>query len=343
MKTIKILAFIIGLGLLSSAGFLYYQFQLMKAWYATPMSADESQSAKSITFQTPKGASVRLVLHKLVAEGIVADSPFIRFVGKVGEKPPAIHSGEFELSSTLSPKEILEKMASGKVKLYSFTIPPGKTIAEIAEILAEQNVGRKDRLLTLLSDNAFAESLGVPMFEGYLLPETYAIPKGYTEKAIIKRIIEMFEKKTADIERDAKSLGYTLHEAVIMASIVEKEAGGKEEYPLVSSVIHNRLARNMRLQMDPTVIYGIRKRFDGNLTRKDLQTDHPWNTYTRGGLPRSPICSPSLGALEAAVNPADTNYLYFVAKNNGSHKFSATLKEHNRAVRKYQIQGHIGD
>ena len=221
-------------------------------------------------------------------------------------------------------------MAKGKVKLYRFTIPPGQTAVEIARLLEYLGYGKEKNYVRLMNTESVRIAMGVPYFEGYLFPDTYSIPKGYDERKILELMVKEFRKNfTPAMEEKAKALGLTAEQALIAASIIEKEAGGPEEFPLVSSVIQNRLQKGMRLQMDPTVIYGVKKTFSGNLTREHLQTDHDWNTYTRSGLPKTPICSPSIGALKAAVEPAETDYLYFVAMNNGHHKFTATLKEHN--------------
>ncbi len=324
---------------LAAAGYVGYHWNAMESWMVTPLDANGSAQ----TVVIPQGSSVRGALRVLAAKKLIEDSPYIRFVGRVGDPLPRIQSGEFEFSPAQSPLEMLKDMAKGKVKLYRFTIPPGQTAVEIARLLEYLGYGKEKNYVRLMNTESVRIAMGVPYFEGYLFPDTYSIPKGYDERKILELMVKEFRKNfTPAMEEKAKALGLTAEQALIAASIIEKEAGGPEEFPLVSSVIQNRLQKGMRLQMDPTVIYGVKKTFSGNLTREHLQTDHDWNTYTRSGLPKTPICSPSIGALKAAVEPAETDYLYFVAMNNGHHKFTATLKEHNAAVHKYQILRHIG-
>jgi len=208
----------------------------------------------------------------------------------------------------------------------------------VAHIVARHLALNEDRFLSLLQDPALIRSLGlrVPSLEGYLLPETYAFPKSATEEQVIRKMVHdmlaFFDEKK---KQRAAALGMTLHQVLILASIIEKEAGVPEERPLISSVYHNRLKRGMRLQSDPTVIYGLRH-FDGNLRRRDLQRESPYNTYLHRGLPPTPIANPGKGSILAALFPAKTPYLYFVSRNDRTHAFSITLAEHERAVNRYQ-------
>jgi len=190
-------------------------------------------------------------------------------------------------------------------------------------------------------DQAFITALGVqgPALEGYLFPDTYHVPRGLSEQSLLTLMVRNFQKRySADMATRAQQLDLTQHEVVTLASLVEKEAQIDAERPLIAAVFHNRLRRGMRLQCDPTVIYALGERFDGNLRKDDLQIDSPYNTYRYAGLPPGPIANPGQRALEAAINPAAVDYLYFVAtRDGGRHIFSKSLQEHNVAVRQQQL------
>lgn len=326
------------LTLAAAAAFVWHHQRAMLTWLATPL--DPGGEARLVNIEA--GTSVRGALALLVREGLVADAPYVRFVGRVGPPVAGVKVGEYELSPALSPLELLDMLAQGRVKTYGFTIPEGFTVVDVARRLEATGFAAPGEVEALAKDRAFLAELGIPQFEGYLFPSTYQVAKPFDTREILRHMVATLRRSyDSDLRRKADEKGYDLNQVLIMASIVEKESGGPEEYPLVSSVIHNRLARNMRLQMDPTVIYGIAN-FNGNLTRRDLERDHPWNTYTRAGLPPTPICNPGIGAIRATLFPETTDYLYFVSMNNGRHVFSRTLAEHNRAVQKYQVQGHVG-
>lgn len=323
----------------ASAALALYQIQAMHNWLNSP----KNMAGELVTFDIPEGTSVRGALKLMIDKGVVADSLFLRFVGHIGKLPvTSVKAGEYEFSPAKTPIELLTMLSEGRVKTYSFTVPEGLRLEEVAAIFTPIIPGAVADFEKLTHDKAFLSGLGVPSLEGFLFPETYKIPKGYTVAKLIRLMIQMYHSKfNAELREEATALGIDAYQTLIIASIIEKEAGGVEEFPLVSSVIHNRLRKGMPLQMDPTVIYGLAN-FNGNLTRHDLQTDHPWNTYTRAGLPLTPICNPGAAALRAAVQPAKTSYLYFVAMNNGHHTFSSTLAQHNAAVQRYQIEGQVG-
>jgi UPF0755 protein len=204
----------------------------------------------------------------------------------------------------------------------------------------KSGLGSAADITTRAGDPAFARSHGIPAgsLEGYLFPDTYLFPRGVSAEAILTTMLQRFRSVfTAEWEQRAAQIGLTVHEVVTLASIIEKETGAPSERPLISSVFHNRLKKGMRLETDPTVIYGIRD-FDGNLTRKHLETFTPYNTYVIKGLPPGPIASPGKDALEAALFPAQTGYFFFVSKNNGTHHFSSSFEEHQNAVQRYQIR-----
>jgi len=253
-----------------------------------------------------------------------------------------IKSGEYELNGSMSPAEILQKMVAGAVKTYPVTVPGGLTIEEVAGRVAEVGVADGDALVERSRDAAFARELGVEAdsLEGYLYPETYRFRRATPATDVLRQMVEEFRAGWTDADLQAlEGSGFALHEVVTLASIVEKETAVPEERPRIAAVFRNRLRRQMRLQSDPTVIYGIlreRGGFDGNLRKRDLQTDTPYNTYTRGGLPPGPICNVTMAAIRAVLQPEEVPYLYFVSQNDGTHHFSATLSEHVNAVNRYQ-------
>jgi len=228
---------------------------------------------------------------------------------------------------------------AGDVIKIRITIPEGLTLKEIAARVAGAGIGTAEQLLKAAGDLARLSRLGVPgkNLEGYLFPETYTVTSTTTPVEVVRAMVAQFEHQvTPDLLAAAKARGLDRHALVTLASIVQKEAGNDAEMPLIAGVFHNRLRKGMPLQADPTVIYGV-VNFDGNLTRRHLITPTPYNTYTQKGLPPGPIASPGLVALRAAAFPAETKALYFVARGDGRHEFSATLEAHNRAVRHYQL------
>jgi UPF0755 protein len=254
----------------------------------------------------------------------------------------SVKSGEYDLSPAMTPIEILAKLTTGEVKTYSVTFPEGLHFGEIAQRLAQAQIAPRDELIKAALSPELSRALGVEAesLEGYLYPETYRFRRGTPAESVLRSMVEQFfARLTAEDRAQLDASGMTLHQVVTLASIVEKETGVAEERPLIAAVFRNRLQKRMRLQSDPTVIYGIlraRGGFDGNLRKLDLQTDTPYNTYTRGGLPAGPIASVSMDSIRAVLSPADARYLYFVSRNDGTHHFSNTLEEHANAVRKYQ-------
>jgi UPF0755 protein len=252
-----------------------------------------------------------------------------------------IQAGEYLVSGAMTPKQILEILVSGKTYLYKITIPEGYNLKEIAAVFAGAGLVSESRLMHAAQDPQLchAWNLEADTAEGYLFPDTYYFPKGVSPEKILTTMIQRFrEVFTPEMAQDAQKTGLSMHQAVTLASIIEKETGSDSERPIVSSVFHNRLKRRMRLESDPTVIYGI-ENFDGNITRRHLTTPTPYNTYTRQGLPPGPIASPGAKSLLAAVYPAQSDYLYFVSRQDKTHQFSRTWDEHLQAVRKYQLGG----
>ncbi|MFQ5645746.1 MAG: endolytic transglycosylase MltG [bacterium] len=249
-----------------------------------------------------------------------------------------IKAGEYRLTPRMSASEIMAVLERGKSVLYRLTVPEGFRGEQIAELVHRKGLAKKEVFFLAFRDIKLLNSLGIEGkdAEGYLFPDTYFFPKGIKAEVIIREMVGQFENRfTEEMRNRATDLGWSLHEVVTLASLIEKEAGHQGERSLISSVFHNRLKRGERLYSDPTVMYGL-SRFDQRLTKKDLASDSPYNTYKHKGLPPGPIANPGLASIKAALYPAKTDYRFFVSKNDGTHLFSRTLREHNRAVLKYQ-------
>jgi UPF0755 protein len=287
-----------------------------------------------------RGQSFAATTQYLYREGLIK-SPFrFRLLARVKGADKRIQAGEYLLSSELSPNKILETMVVGKVRLYKFTVPEGYNLKQIAEIISSAGFVTQEEFLKAATDPIFVRQMNIPAetFEGYLFPDTYYFPKGASAPDLITAMVERMNSLFSDQwKQRAAEIDYSIHEVLTLASIIEKETGASFERPLISSVFHNRLRKGMRLETDPTVIYGL-KNFDGNLTRKDLRTPTPYNTYKIKGLPPGPIASPGLAAIEAALYPAESDYLFFVSKKDSTHKFSTNFKDHEKAIRKYQLR-----
>lgn len=277
---------------------------------------------------------------KMLHNGGLIEHPFkFRVLARLKGYEKKIKAGEYGLSAAMTPGKILEVMVHGKVLLHRLTIPEGYNLKQVGQAVSKAGFGTESDFLQAGNDPDLVRSLGIDAetFEGYLFPDTYYFPKGTPPEKIISTMVKRFRSVfLPEWKERAKSMGLTVHQVVTLASIIEKETGVPSERPVISSVFHNRLNRKMRLESDPTVIYGI-KNFNGNITRKDLVTSTPYNTYTISGLPPGPISNTGLGALEAALYPADTEFLFFVSRKDRTHQFSTNIRDHNRAVRKYQL------
>ena len=310
------------------------------AWYVFSPVAGSGE----VLVDIPKGAGVRDIKTLLAKKGIIRDDlrflVLMRLLREIERQyPPTLRAGEFLVPLGLTPLQVIRFLQQAKPVQHWVTIPEGLTMRQIAAIFAKDGWADAAVFLRLCQDHDFIRSLGIKAdsLEGYLFPETYSVVRGDTnERGLISRMTRRFFTVWNSLAQPA-NLRLNQHELLTLASIIEKETGSAGERELIAGVFYNRLRRGMRLQSDPTVIYGIPD-FNGNLTRADLRAATPYNTYTINGLPPGPICNPGQAALEAALRPAEVPYLYFVSKNDGSHQFSRTLKEHNRAVRRYQRQ-----
>jgi len=285
--------------------------------------------------------SLRATAASLQEKQLIRSALAFRLLARFQGKDTLVKSGEYELSPSMAPQAILDKMVRGDMFRRRVTIKEGMTLTDIATALKDAGIIETAQFQAVLSDSAFIKEQGIDgsSFEGYLFPETYDFPRNTPAKKIITAMREQFEKRwSTDWTQRAQILELTKHQVLTLASIIEKESGNFDEQPIIASVFHNRLLRKMRLQADPTVIYGI-KNFNGNITKQDLTTSTPYNTYMIDGLPPGPIANPGINAIKAALYPADTNYLYFVGNGQGAHIFSETLEAHNVAVNQYQRRG----
>lgn len=289
------------------------------------------------TFLVRQGATLKQVAQALEEEGLVTSDMLFSLTGRLMGAHREIRAGEYFLSPTMPPLRILQILSKGSVITHAVTIPEGLTRTQIAEVLAGKGLADKGDFLALTENPELAARFGISAqsLEGYLYPDTYQLARGLPAISVIEVMVRRFWEIFRPLEGRLRDVNLTMAEAITLASIVEKETGLAEERPLIAAVFLNRLRQRMRLESDPTVIYGL-ERFDGNLTRKDLQEATPYNTYVIHGLPPGPIANPGAGSILAVLYPAETDYLYFVSRNDGSHHFSRTLSEHSRAVVTYQ-------
>lgn len=295
--------------------------------------------AEKTTFVIEKGWSASRVSQKLIDQGIIDNKMWFDLHARLEGKANQIKTGEFEIEQGLTPPQLLDVFLQGQSKQYSFNIIEGSTYIQVIERL--KNAENLQNDIADLSDEQIMEKIGKPGMhpEGLFLSETFQFPRNSTSLQFLQRAADALDEVLAEEwEKRAPDLPLnTPYEALILASIVEKETAVAEERPLIAGVFLSRLKKKMRLQTDPTVIYGIGPSFDGNIRRADLKRDTPYNTYTRGGLPPTPIAMVGREAIHAVMHPTDTTALYFVSKGDGTHKFSDTVEEHNEAVRQYQL------
>lgn len=302
---------------------------------STPVTVPDG----GLEFSIPSGSAFATVANRLEADGVISSANWLKLQARLSGRAEQIQAGEYRIREGTLPGELLEQFTSGDVILYSFTIVEGWNRWELLAALEAD-----DRLAHTLDEEAwpaFLEELGSEARspEGLFLPETYRFPANTSDRDLLKQANDLLEE-TLTVEWDKRAVGLPInspYEALTLASIIEKETAKPDERPEIAGVFVRRLERGMRLQTDPTVIYGLMPDFDGNLTRKNLRSDTPYNTYTRGGLPPTPIAMAGRAAINAALNPADGETLYFVATGlgDGSHAFSVTKEEHDAAVREY--------
>ena len=311
-------------------------------WARQRMAAPhKSFAGEEVFVDLPAGTGVSGIADRLVAAGVVADVWTFRLAARLTGADHKLQAGEYRFSGEASPLEVINRLVAGDVFTRSLTFPEGLTIAEMGEIFARSGLGTAREFVGAASDTLLAEPFDpqAKSLEGYLFPDTYALPRGTDADAVVRAMVARFAQAfDADLRREAAAREMTPREVLTLASLIEKETARADERALVSAVYHNRLKIGMPLQCDPTVIYALMlaRRWNGNLRKVDLQMTSPYNTYTVRGLPPGPIASPGRASIEAAVRPADVSYLYFVSRNDGSHVFAMTLAEHNRNVSTFQ-------
>lgn len=335
--------FLYTLGLLLGVGLTYTWFNQN---FFAPLTPGVRESSP---FLVERGWSLKTVCHALETQGFVRNWWATYFLAKlqgkklVENEQSKVKSGEYALSPGMSPKEILGKFINEDIVYHDLIIPEGTTLKEIATLMAKTTLASQADAWTALNNQALISKLGIPgtTLEGYLFPDTYKFSRPDNAETIVSRLVEEHQKRITSNRTylaRAYELGFTMKDVLTLASIIEKETGSPDDRKQIASVFINRLKLNMPLQSDPTVIYGLPD-FDGNLTKDDLRTPSPYNTYLNRGLPPTPICNPGLASIEAALYPADTDYLYFVARGDGTSVFSSNYREHQEAVRKYQQAG----
>jgi UPF0755 protein len=303
-------------------------------WALSPLDPKGAE----IVFTVAPGESLGAIARNLERQRLVRSARAVAWIGRLRGLDGSLRTGEYALSAAQSPGAILSRLASGDTVSYPVVLPEGFTAAQIGARLASAGLVDEAAFAKAVHDPELIASLGIEAdsLEGYLFPETYLLPKGLSAEDLARILVQPLLAVWRDLEPLAEKQGFSQHEVVTLASIVEKETGAPEERAMVAAVFRNRLGRGMRLESDPTVIYGIAG-FDGNLRRRDLENEgNPYNTYRIAALPPGPIASPGEASLRAVVSPAPSKHLYFVARNDGTHAFSSTLREHARAVERYQ-------
>jgi len=314
----------------------------LAVWMVIFMIRPLPMASETIGLQIPAGASVRGIADQLVAAGVLTEPYSFLLTVKVTGSGGQLQAGDYALNTPLQVMSLIDILKHGTFDQFKLQLIEGKTFADFRQKLAQMPGIRHDTVM--LSDSELMQQIsGQAMHpEGWFFPDTYFLDAQSSDADLYKRAYQkMAQHLSAAWEAREAGLPYrSMYEALVMASIVEKETGVEEERPQIAGVFINRLRKGMRLQTDPTVIYGMGTRYRGNITKKDLLTDTPYNTYTRSGLPPTPIALPGLASIQAALHPAKTNALYFVANGQGRHVFTSSLDAHNQAVRAYQLKKH---
>ncbi|HIE06580.1 MAG TPA: endolytic transglycosylase MltG [Desulfarculaceae bacterium] len=297
------------------------------------------QPAKIILI-TP-GSSLRKITRILTADKLINSERRFIILNRLLRSSALLKAGEYQIAAGASPLEIISTLQQGISLQHKISFPEGFTLKQIKNRLIARDLCPAAALEQLTNNPNQLKKWQLPAtgLEGYLFPSTYHYNHQTSCRKIIEQMLETGKQRFLEISAASPATPLNRHQILTLAAIIQKEAGNLEEMPLIAAVFHNRLQRKMRLASDPTTIYGLGEKFDGNLRRRDLKSSSPYNTYRFKGLPPGPICSPGSDAIKAALNPAVSDYLFFVSRNNGSHQFSKTYTEHKRAVKKYQL-GH---
>jgi UPF0755 protein len=328
---------IVKISLISAALLLLFFITWFSLEFYRPMETQPN----TVVFEVEKGQSAKDIAINLEKTGIIKKTwPFLMGY-RIFFSGHSLKAGEFAIAIPDSPKNILQILSEGSVRLHSITIPEGLILQEIAHLLESEGFVAREDFLRDAEETSLINSLDkdAPNLEGYLFPETYRFAKGTPSEEIVVAMVFQFMKVfTREWTERAEELGMSIRDIVILASLIEKETSLRKEKKIISAVFHNRLKIGMKLDCDPTIIYVLKLegRFKDRLRTRDLKYDSPFNTYLNSGLPPGPIANPGRNSLEAALYPADEKFLYFVSKNDGSHYFSQTFREHQNAVNKYQ-------
>ena len=326
MKGSALLKVLLALLLIAAGFYLYISIQL-------------GPYGKGGTVFIPRGSSAQQTAQILQDNGIIRNTWAFRGLARWRGVQAQLKPGEYQFEAGITSREVLEKIVKGDRIVRRLIVPEGYTFQQIAALMEKAGIAKPGEVQKYFRDPNLLNSLGFPAvsLEGYLFPASYEYDRDTQVEALLRQMIQKFQASLrGPLEDRIKKSGWTVPQVVTLASIIEKETGLATERPLISSVFHNRLRIGMPLQTDPTVIYGL-PNFDGNLRKEDLRNPHAYNTYIHVGLPPGPIASPGIASLEAVLSPSVSNYLFFVAKGDGSHFFSATLDEHNAAVANYQL------
>lgn len=302
-----------------------------------------SEDATEVLFDVSPGQNLGQIVESLQTQGLIRNAKVFTFYARLKKMDSKLKVGEYSLNHTMNVDQILATLASGKSVTRNFTIAEGITIFDIADIFEKSGYGTKAEFFSLVRDKGFIKSLlneDLESLEGYLFPETYKITKFETMKSIVVQMVKRFLSVWSKYESTAKLQNLSRNQVVTFASIVEKESGSAADRPIIASVFHNRLAQKIKLQTDPTVLYGVallKGQMPNNITKLDLVTPTRYNSYTNYGLPPTPISNPGEEAIKAVLFPAATKYIFFVSRNDGTTQFSETLGQHNDAVKTFQL------
>ena len=293
--------------------------------------------------EVPPGAGPAAIGRRLKDAGIVRDELSFRVALWRSGQARRLQAGEYRFDRPMNPREVIDKIARGDVFMRPVTFPEGLTLRQMSQIYERDGLGSAAEFVKAAQNAALIREVdpSATDLEGYLFPNTYSLPRKSTAGELVQRMVTAFrDALTPELVEHAAARGLSVRQLVTLASLVEKETAKPDERPVVAAVYSNRLRIGMGMQCDPTVIYALERagRYTGNLTREDLRFDSPYNTYRYAGLPPGPIASPGRASLDAAANPADVPYIYFVSRNDGSHVFAVTLDEHNRNVFEYQVR-----
>ena len=305
-------------------------------WYLLCLFVPPGNGSVVCNISFPPGSGIRKLANELKAGGVIRSTWHFVLMTRLRGDAHRLKAGEYRFSDAMTPEMILKKIVSGEVDYRKFTLPEGYSVYQAAELLEQQGYFKKDTFLAKSRDKVLLARLGLneDSAEGYLYPATYNLSRDGDEEQLLEQMIVQFNKAYTTIQGGERIQRFSRHEIVTLASMIEKEAVSAKEKPIIASVFHNRLKIGMPLQSDPTAVYGVRA-FSGKVSKADIQRPSPYNTYLNKGLPPGPIGNPGMDAVQAAQNPANTDFLYFVARQDGTHQFSRNLEEHNRAVVRY--------